>query len=244
MPVDGLASPASVQNLPDLVGGQEVLLEGAEILHLFFEVPGDAVRAAIPPALHPTIPGAAYITFLRFPTTPWGPVTLAELRLAARLREKPRALLVAAVIDADPSARSALAAGWGLVTIPGRVRLDRWYDRVDGSASLDGTNVLQGSLGDPEPIYGATLQYGPLANAVRTDAGSGIALVDPVFSFGEDRQRGTLDVPLLDGTRLGAADVRATVPIGVYFGSGDLLLPPPASVLDAGVPRGLAAHPA
>src|SRR5205807_5769577 len=130
----GLASWAPSVALPELAPGPDVVLEGVEVLHLFFEAPGDVARAALPPALHPTIPGAAYITFLRCPTTPWGPVTIAELRLAARMREKPRALLVAAVVDAEPAARDALAGGWGLGANAGRVRLNRWYDRIEGVA--------------------------------------------------------------------------------------------------------------
>lgn len=234
MPVDGLASLPD--GLPVLRPGQDLVLEGAEILHIFFEAPSDVVRTALPPALHPTIPGAMYVTAVRAVAPEWGPIAWAEVRLAARLREKPRAFLLGVAVEGgDPA---ALAAGWGMAASGADVKLHRWYDRVEVDVEVDGRVVLRAALLDPEPIPGATLQYGPLANPAVVGEKRSLALVDPVAVFGDDRQRGKPRISLFDGDWWGTPALRPTVPIGAYYAIVDLQLPAPAVAVGAGVARG------
>ena len=64
-------------------------LPGAEILQLAFEVPR-ATAALLPRAMHPAIPPYATIWVIRYPESPVGPFTLAQLRLMGRAGAHPR----------------------------------------------------------------------------------------------------------------------------------------------------------
>lgn len=225
MPVDGLRT--RFDGLPALGAPDDVVIEGVELLHVFFEAPSDPVQAAVPAALHPTIPGAMYATFLRAGTSPWGAFTVAEVRLSARAREKPRQVLVGAVCD-NPDAARALSSAWGFRFLEGEVRLRRFYDRVEGRVTSDGAPVLEAWLMDPEPIPGATLQYGPWANPALVDDEPSLVFVDPVVVFGDDRHRGKARMPAFDGTWWEVPGVRPTVPIGAYYAVADVRLPEPA----------------
>jgi hypothetical protein len=242
MPVDGLADWAARGDLPRLGGDRTdgALIEGVEVLHVFTEAPGDAVRAALPPTLHLTIPGCLYATFLRAHVSPWGSFELAEIRVGARLREKPRSLLVAAAID-NPDAAAALAAGWGYRCLPAQVSLRRFYERVAGRVVAGGRTVLEVALRDPEPIPGATLQYGPLANVASTKDGPRVVLVDPVLEFGDEQERGRPEVQDFDAAWWGEPQLRSTLCIGAFYATGNLRLAPPSSLLDPEIPSGAGA---
>lgn len=241
MPVDGTRGPFG-PDLPDLGAAEDVVLEGVELLHVFFEAPSDPVQAALPPALHPTIPGAVYGTFLRAPQSPWGPFALAEVRLSARLREKPRQLLLGSVCD-NPRAAAALASAWGFRPLPGEVRLRRFYDCVQGAVLAGDDVVLEVSLADPEPIPGATLQYGPWANPAHVGGEALLVLTDPVVVFGDDRQRGVPRWGRFDAGFWSAPGVRPTVPIGASYSVVDVRLPPPSALADPGATAGSGLRP-
>ena len=68
-------------------------LPGAEILQLAFEVPRDTA-ALLPRAMHPAIPPYATIWVTRYPESPVGPFTLAQIRLMGRAGAHPRGLVL------------------------------------------------------------------------------------------------------------------------------------------------------
>src|SRR5215510_1373698 len=104
--------------MPDLDTGAWSL-PGAEILQLAFEVPR-STGALLPRAMHPAIPPYATIWVTRYPNSPVGPFTLAQLRLMARAGAHPRGLVLGAVASTEKAA-AALRERWGMPAVPGKV---------------------------------------------------------------------------------------------------------------------------
>src|SRR5262249_58271935 len=115
-------------------------LPRAEILQLGFEI-GGTTRALLPRAMHPAIP--AYATWLvsRYPESPVGPFTLAQLRLMARAGAHPRGLVLGAVASTEEAA-AALRERWGLPAVPGKATFTRRHDRIMATAVRDGLTPL------------------------------------------------------------------------------------------------------
>src|SRR6059058_932427 len=114
------------------------------------------MTAALPPALHPTIPPVAYFSVAAYPESPIGPFTLAQVRIGCRASALPRGFLLRAYSD-SPAACDALGRRWGYQCLPADVRLRRYHDRVVGTVAVDGREVLRASLLDPQPISGGSI---------------------------------------------------------------------------------------
>jgi hypothetical protein len=124
-----------------------VVLHAAELLAATFEQYGTRGDDLLPPGLTPTHPTLVTMLVLHAPSSPWGPFSVAQVRLSCRSGARARALAVGQAVDAGDEAASALAAGWGIGGARCVVRLDRRYDAV--RATCDGFDV---TVLDPAPI--------------------------------------------------------------------------------------------
>lgn len=197
---DRLQSAPLVQRLDT----EPAELSDVQLLQLLFEIDDSAMTSLIPRALHPTIPPAVYVNFMKVGESPWGAFSLAEVRVACRQGARPRALSFRAVCD-SPQAAGALRDRWGFPVVQGTVSLTRGYDRVHGVAETPADGVMADvALMNPEAIGSGDVQYISslhLARVVR-DGEEQVRLiqVDPDYMFsGADRGR-----PLLTELRLGA----------------------------------------
>jgi hypothetical protein len=233
MPVDGLGRLSNGSGRYPALGDvtETVTLADVEVLHVFTEVPSDPLIAALPPMLHPSIPGTAYATFLRCATSPWGPFELAEVRLGARRGSEVRTLLLQAAVN-NTDAAAALSGAWGYRCVAAEVSLRRYYDCVQGRVTVDGRTVLDVGLGRPEPIAGAPLQYGPVANVATSSDELKLVLVDAAFQFGDERITGQPRFTHIDFAWWGEPSLKPTLPVGAYFSVGDLVLPAPRELVD------------
>ena len=155
-------------------------LPEAVLLQLTFEVDEEPALGLTPPALHPSIPPYAALNVTRFPDTPVGPFTLAQVRLVCRAGIRPRGYLLGAVCDSAPAAE-ALAAGWGFRVRVGEVGLSLRHDRVRAEVALSGRTVLDARLVDAEPIGSGDLEPLDSLHLVRSpdDGAAALVQVDP-----------------------------------------------------------------
>ncbi|MGH7855685.1 MAG: acetoacetate decarboxylase family protein, partial [Candidatus Binatia bacterium] len=137
---------------------EPLVLEGVEILQVAFEAESHGIEAALPPALHPTIPPLVTWLVWRCRSGPFGSFTLAQTRISCRSGVRPRGYLVAAMIDGDEAARR-LAAEWGYRCEAATVGLQRGYDRITAVVSRGGQPILDVSLLDPDPLAPDDVQY-------------------------------------------------------------------------------------
>jgi len=212
-------------------------LPGAEILQLAFEVPR-ATESLLPRAMHPAIPPYGTIWVTRYPESPVGPFTLAQLRLMARAGVHPRGLVLGAVASTADAA-TALRERWGLPVVPGRVTFTRRHDRITATAVRDGVTVLDCALIDPEPISGGDVQYihsVTLAHApLDGETGPRLIQVDSRYTF-KKAERGRPHVGVLVAPAWGAGPLRLLNPIAATVTTCDTDLPRIRFVMDVEVP--------
>jgi len=212
-------------------------LPGAEILQLAFEVPR-ATESLLPRAMHPAIPPYATIWVTRYPESPVGPFTLAQLRLMGRAGAHPRGLVLGAVASTAEAA-TALRERWGLPVVPGRVTFTRRHDRIMATAVRDGVTVLDCELIDPEAIAGGDVQYihsVTLAHApLDGKTGPLLIQVDSRYTI-KKAERGRPRVGVLVPPAWGAGPLSALNPIAATVTSCDTDLPRIRFVMDPEVP--------
>ena len=212
-------------------------LPGAEILQLAFEVPR-ATASLLPPAMHPAIPPYATIWVTRYPESPVGPFTLAQLRLMGRAGAHPRGLVLGAVASSAEAA-SALRERWGLPAVPGQVTLTRRHDRITATVTRDGSTVLDCGLIDPDPISPTDVQYIHSLALARAPLDGTIAprliQVDSRYTL-RKADRGRPRVSVLDAAAWNAGPLRLLNPIAATVTASDTDLPRIRFVMEVAVP--------
>lgn len=203
---------------------EPLVLEDVETLQVLVEVPAAAVESALPPALHPTVPGLAGWVVQRLPATPWGEVRLAQMRLECRSGVRPRALLLAAYLDGSDAAASELASRWGYRIARAPVRLRRFYDRIEAGVGSAESPLLQLSLSDPEPLGADYLQYVAGLHPASTPAGLRLLQVDAEIDVTR-AERGVPDVEAFDAAAWRAGEIEPAYPVSASFSLGALTLP-------------------
>jgi hypothetical protein len=212
-------------------------LPGAEILQLAFEVPR-ATGSLLPRAMHPAIPPYATIWVTRYPDSPVGPFTLAQLRLMGRAGAHPRGLVLGAVASTTEAA-TALRQRWGLPAVPGQVTFTRRHDRITATVTRDGATVLDCGLIDPEPISASDVQYihsVTLAQAPLDGKTAPLLVqVDSRYTL-KKADRGRPHVGVLETAAWNAGPLRVLNPIAATVTSSDTDLPRIRFVMDVEVP--------
>jgi len=240
MPTFGELAVASVASrlarLPNL-DTEAWTLPRAEILQLAFEV-DEATRALLPPAMHPAIPSYATWLVTRYPESPVGPFSLAQLRLAGRAGAHPRGFVLAAVAS-TPEASRALAEGWGFPVAPGGVVLRRYHDRITATVTRDGDVILEAALVGPEPISGGDIQYIHgivLAHVDEADRSApALVQVDPHYTF-HKAERGRPSIEHFAPAAWNAEGLAPRHPIAASFTTCDTDLPRIRFVMDPEIP--------
>jgi hypothetical protein len=217
-----LAAAPMMDNLE--TGAWEIA--GVETLQATFEIDDAAMPALLPKALHPTIPPIVIFSIARYPESPAGAFTMAQVRLGCRAAALPRGYLLRAYVD-SAAACDALSRQWGFACEQGDVRLQRYHDRISGSVSAGGSEILRVSLIDPEPISGADIQYVANMHLARTadDVGGLLVQVDPEYRF-HRAERGRPEIGTFDHDAWAAAGVEPVWPIIASY-----------TVCDTGFPR-------
>lgn len=235
----GQRAPASVPvaaTALDSAAGDTVVIEGAEILYVLYEMPMSAALANLPVSLHPSIPAVYGITFIRARHSALGAFELAYAGIACRTGIKPRHFIQAAYTDSNAAA-AFFGSRYGFDCKHAKVKQRETYDRARGTIEADGTLLLDVAITDCIPLVGAgaTIKYSPPLNATR--AGAEPVLVQ--FEAAYDFKRVLRGKPRLDsfaGAAFGDRAVHPTHAIAGSFAVCDLHLMPARFQVDLTVP--------
>jgi hypothetical protein len=201
-------------------------LPGAEILQLAWEVPL-ATDVLMPKAMHPAIPRYATILVTRYPESPVGPFTLAQLRLMGRAGAHPRGFVLGAVAS-TPEAAAALREQWAVPALAGTVSLRRYHDRVVAAVAVNGAVALEAALIDPEVISGTDVQYIHSVTMGQVEEDGHLVpylvQVDPHYAF-HRAERGRPRAMRFEPEAWSAAPLQLLFPIAATFTACDTDLP-------------------
>jgi len=202
---------------------EALVLPGASVLQVLYEIDSDDICEMMPPALHPTLPPVVSWSFYCFPETPWGEVNLAQTRLECRSGLRPRGLLVNAAID-NAAAGQALASRFGFRFERADVSLQRGYDEVRGQVGFGGDVVLDLAARDPHPLGLTTVQFVSSIHPAQTPAGFRLVQVDFDHSV-ERAERGDPVLDEFDAEAWGDERIEPSYPISAAFCLADVTLP-------------------
>ena len=225
--LSGTADPAALaEGAPTLDGfGTEPLtFLGVETLQVVSEIERAGTDALLPPGLHPTLPPLVTWLVQRVPDSPWGPFAMAQCRIECRSGLRPRGFLRAGVADHEGAA-AELARRWGYALRPGAVRLERAYDRIRATVSLDGAEILDVALRDPMPLQSADAYYVASMHLAHTPSGLRLVQVDPDFAV-ERAERGRPVIQRFEAAAWRSEGVRPSLPVSASFTLAAVTLPP------------------
>ena len=222
---------------PKLAGfdAEALTLPGVELLQVTYELGGVAPEAPFPPALSPTLPVLAVLSVWRADAGPLGRFALAELRLSCRSGVRPRQLLVASFAEGD-AARAALNERFAFDARPAKVRLERFYDRVEAGVEFDGKSVLEMTALAPLPLAATDLQFFSSMHAAETPKGLRLLQIDAETAVTR-AERGKPRLEHFDAHAFGLPDgARLAWPVAAFVALCDVTLPKLRFVCRADVP--------
>jgi hypothetical protein len=201
-------------------------LKGAQILNLHYEIDNDTIDDLLPVTMRPSIPAWAVFHVSRYPDSPVGPFTIAEVRIGCRAGVRPRGFVLRSYVDNDAAARE-LAQRWGYPTVTGQVYFRVFHDRVVARVTTAaGKSALDMEMIDREPISGTDIQYNSSMHLARNkeDGKVVIVQVDPEWVF-HKAERGRPHIISVDSQSLAAGDLlRADYPISATSTNCDVTL--------------------
>lgn len=212
------ALAAGAPSMPSLES-EPVVLEEAEVLQAAWELSYANRQEFLPPGLHPTTPPLMIVLAWRTPDSPWGPFTMAQIRISCRSGVRPRGFVVGCMVDSERAA-AEMSNRWGLPTRTGSVKLHRFYDSVvlDAGPGLGLTGM------DPDPLGTGDAQHTVTTTLAHTPRGLRLVQLEPEY----DLRRVERLVPRLDrfdAGCLGVPEMAPRHPVAATIGVGTVTVP-------------------
>jgi hypothetical protein len=154
-----------------------VELGGVECFQLVAEMRNTAREPVLPAGLHPTIPPSVSIQVWNVGESPWGPFSMALVRVSCRSGVRARGFSTRAVVTTQASA-DGLGGVYGFPAVVGEVSLRRSYDGVDVEVERDGAQILAITALDPDPMGLNDVQYTGTLNLAQTPLGLRLVQVE------------------------------------------------------------------
>ena len=218
--IDALGAVAPVMPSTDI---EPVVMENAEVLQAAFEMAYSSREVLLPPGLHPTTPPLMVVLAWKAPESPWGPFCMAQVRASCRSGVRPRGFVVGCTVD-TPGAASALSERWGLPARLGTVHLDRFYDSVQLTVSVNDRPALTVTGLDPDPLGPGDVQYTVTSTLAHTPRGLRLVQVEPEYELRRvERVRPRLDH--FDPTGWGQPALTPRHPVTASVAVGTITVP-------------------
>jgi hypothetical protein len=219
--LDAVAAGAPAVDEP---ATEALLLPGAEVLQVAWEVVAADRDALFPPGLHPVDPPVVTWSFLRVRESVHGPFTLAETRLVCRSGVRTRGLHVAGFADRADVAL-ALTRGWGYDLTVADVTLARRYDGTTGRVVLGGRTVLDTGHHQPVRLSPGDVQYTPTMHPAVLPRGLRLLQVERDHAV-HRAERGRPFLEAFDAAAVGDPRLVPSAPVSASSAVADVTLRP------------------
>jgi hypothetical protein len=200
---------------------------GATVFQAMFEIATGGRQTSLPAALHPTNPPTVVVQAWACPESPWGPFSVAQVRVGCRHGLRPRGMVQACVVD-NAAAAEGLRTRWGFPARVGTVQLDVAYHDVSLRAALDASApALAVHAVDPIPLGPDDVSFATTVVLAHTPRGERLVQVDTDLAV--TRAERVVLAPVHDaGPVLASLGVHPTVvpahPVAASVSRGDLTL--------------------
>lgn len=183
--------------------GATLQVDEADVHYCLLEIPVARAIAALPPAVHPCIPGVIAVLHYHCPVSDIGAFELLTLAVLCRSAAKHRMMTLSAFTN-NSQAQSFFRDGWGYPVALADVKLAIQYDRVRSVVVQHGKKVLDVATRDPIALTGpgASVRYAQSLNRAHTPRGSKLVQVDVSYEF-KRSARGVPQFYVYDGAALG-----------------------------------------
>jgi hypothetical protein len=228
---------AAVPLVTDL-HGEPLVVPSADVLIATFEIDDARLLDLLPKAVHPTIPPMATFVVWQCHDGPFGPFSLAQVRVSCRAGFRSRGYLLGCFCDSE-KASAALAAQWGFNAQPGSITLDRYFDAAIATVDAGGEQVLRVSLVDPVILSSAELEISANFNLARVKGAEGenLRLVQVEPEYGIERpDRGKPRLDTFVASAWSAEGLEPNFPVSSVFFRGEVRLPRVRYLIDPDVP--------
>lgn len=180
-------------------------------------------QSSLPAGLHPTNPPSLVVQAWRCPESPWGPFSMAQLRVGCRSGLRPRGMVQGCVVDTADAA-VALRERWGFPAQVGTVQLDVGYHEVVLRVGLDGREVAALHALGPVPLDPGDVSFATTVVLARTPRGERLVQVDTELAVTR-AERLRLSRPMIDAAAAGVhPSVVVTHPVAASVSRGALTL--------------------
>lgn len=156
---------------------------------------------SVPKALHPAIPAYGKLEIRRHRDSPWGPFSLAELKITGRATTIYMGYCPGAFCDND-KVISYLCDRYGARVKKGGIFLDRRYYGIEASVRDGDKVVFDGAVDGLHFISGADVLYTPTLHLAKVD-GKLLLVQEERECTIERAERGTPHVRRFDGAAFG-----------------------------------------
>jgi Acetoacetate decarboxylase (ADC) len=193
--------------------GSLLKVEDADVHYCLLEIPVAQALTALPPALHPSIPGVIATLHYHCPNSDIGAFDLLTTAIFCRSAAKHRMLTLSAFTD-SAKAQAFFRDGWGYAAALAEIRLAIHYDRVRSTVAQGGKVLLDVVTNDPVALTGpgASVRYAQSLNYARTPQGLKLIQVDASYDF-KRSARGTARFHAYDAAALGDPNHAPTDPV-------------------------------
>jgi len=171
-----LAAAAATATI-ETFSAETVQFGGVECFQAIAEMRNSAREAALPSGLHPTVPPGISLQGWNVATSPWGPFSMANVRVTCRSGVRARGFMVGAVVSTEV-ATAGLRSTFGIPARLGDVRLRRSYHGVDLAVQIDQQVLASVSALDPEPMSNDDVQYTGTLTLAHTPQGLRLVQVE------------------------------------------------------------------
>ncbi len=212
-PADHVARAPTITKL--LSDAESFSVDDVDVLAFTYEIDIQRGFRVTPKALHPSIPSYCQLVLRKHRDGPFGPFTVAELRVNARAGTHYLAYCVGAFTDSDDALRF-FRDRYGVPMQRAEVTLESRYYGVVGRVVHGADVVLDALLEKPHYISGNDVLYTPNLNLARIGNETKLVHQEMEYVIGK-AQRGATKLKTFDAAAFGDERVVLRQPLPATF---------------------------
>ena len=199
-----------------------LVLEDVSIVQALCEAETNSITNLLPPALHPTLPGVICWLAYQCPSSPWGPFQMVQTRIECRSANRPRALLLSAMID-NAEAGNTLSSRWGYRVHEADIHFRCSYAATEIRVQQADEEIFSLELQEPVMLPPEAVQFVSGMHPALTPNGYRLIQCDVNHDLNRSERAGSISAEF-SGSAWGAPELEPQHIISAAIGRGTITL--------------------